>query len=209
MLLSGSLTIAAHYLRLPRPILIHVFKPLTGILLVATALVPGTFRADPYARLIGLGLLFSLFGDVWLMLPRDRFLYGLVSFLLAHACYIFAFLTPTPAYMFVLAALPLSVIGAIVLAYLWPGLPARLKGAVGFYVVVIVLMATLAASRAMSRLSTGTLLAAIGAFLFLASDAVLAIERFRRRFRLARASVLGSYFAGQLMIALSVGVPAP
>jgi len=47
---------------------------------------------------------------------------------------------------------------------------------------------------------------AFGAFLFLASDAVLAVNRFRRPFRLAQAVILSSYFAGQLMISLSVGL---
>ncbi|MQB01909.1 MAG: hypothetical protein GEU78_16820, partial [Actinobacteria bacterium] len=36
-------------------------------------------------------LLFSLAGDVFLMLPRDLFVAGLVSFLGAHVCYIVAF----------------------------------------------------------------------------------------------------------------------
>ena len=37
------------------------------------------------------GLLFSLVGDVSLMLPNERFIQGLVSFLVAHLCYIVAF----------------------------------------------------------------------------------------------------------------------
>jgi len=41
--------------------------------------------------------------------------------------------------------------------------------------------------------------------LFLTSDAMLAISRFRRPFMLRDAAVLASYFAGQVLIALSVG----
>ena len=78
VILSASLTIAAHYLRTPRPILIYVFKPLTTILILAVALLPGTFLTDPYVGAIGLGLLFSLFGDIWLMLPGNLFLYVIV-----------------------------------------------------------------------------------------------------------------------------------
>jgi uncharacterized membrane protein YhhN len=208
VILSASLTIVAHYLRSPRPILIYIFKPFTTILILAAALLPGTFLPDPYARAIGLGLLFSLFGDVWLMLPGNRFLYGLISFLIAHICYIFAFLTHAPAYGFLWPVLPLSLIGAIILVYLWPALSAGLKGAVSLYVAVIVVMATLAVSRAVALFSIDTLSAAIGALLFMASDAMLAIDRFRRPFHLAQAAVLGSYFAGQLMIALSIGLLA-
>src|SRR5512143_3607936 len=96
VILSACLTIAGRYVRPRRPWLIYLFKPLTTILILAIALLPGTFITDPYARLIGLGLLFSLAGDIWLVLPADRFLYGLVSFLLAHLCYIAAFVTAAP-----------------------------------------------------------------------------------------------------------------
>ena len=208
VLLSAGVTILAYYILPPRPWLIYLFKPFTTILILVAALLPGTLLADPYARLIGLGLFFSLCGDIWLMLPGNRFLYGLFSFLLAHVCYVFAFLTSGPVHSFPWMALPLSIIGAIILWYLWPSLPRSLRSAVGIYLAVIVMMAALAASRAIDRLSTGTISAAIGALLFLASDAMLAIDRFRRPFHLARAAVLGSYFAGQLMIALSVGIMA-
>jgi uncharacterized membrane protein YhhN len=60
----------------------------------------------------------------------------------------------------------------------------------------------------MARFSMVTLSAAIGALLFLASDLILAIDRFRRPFHLSHAAVLGSYFAGQWLIALSIGLLA-
>jgi uncharacterized membrane protein YhhN len=206
VILSAGVTIVAHYLHPPRSTLIYVFKPLTTILIIIVALLPGTLFTDRYAGAISLGLLFSLAGDVWLMLPGNRFLYGLVSFLLAHLCYIFAFLTGSSANGFPWPVIPLALIGAIILIYLWPALSASLRGAVSLYVAVIVVMAALAVSRAMAGFSIDTLSAAIGALLFMASDAILAINRFRRPFHLAQAAVLGSYFAGQLMIALSVGL---
>jgi uncharacterized membrane protein YhhN len=208
VILSAGVTVVAHYLRPPRPTFIYVFKPLTTILILIVALLPGTFLADRYAGAIGLGLLFSLFGDIWLMLPGNRFLYGLVSFLLAHICYIFAFLPNASASGFPWPVIPLALIGAVILMYLWPALSAGLKGAVSLYVTVIVVMATLAVTRAMARFSTDTLSAAVGALLFIASDAILAINRFRRPFHLGQAAVLGTYFVGQLFIALSVGLQA-
>ena len=38
-----------------------------------------------------IGLLFSLAGDVFLLLPKEQFIAGLVSFLLAHVAYIIGF----------------------------------------------------------------------------------------------------------------------
>ena len=206
VILSASITSGATYYHPPSPWLVYIFKPLTTILILAAALLPGSFLNDPYAGGIGLGLLFSLFGDIWLMLPSNRFLHGLVSFLLAHVCYVFAFSASASAYGFPWPLIPLSLIGAVILRFLWPALPAGLKGAVSLYVTVIVIMVALAIGRAIALFSIGTLSAAIGALLFLASDSILAIDRFRKPFHLAQAAVLGSYFAGQLMIALSIGL---
>lgn len=206
--LSAGLAILAYYLHPPDRTLFYVFKPLTTILILAAALLPGTFRTDAYARAIGVGLLFSLSGDIWIMLPGNRFLYGLVSFLLAHICYIFAFSNDAPANGFPWSVFPLALIGGFILAYLWPALPAGMKPAVSLYVAVIVVMAGLAANRAVAQFSTGTFFAAIGALLFMASDSILAVDRFRRPFHLSQAALLATYYSGQLMIALSIGLLA-
>ena len=42
-------------------------------------------------RMVVVGLVCSLAGDVFLMLPEERFVEGLVSFLLAHIAYVVAF----------------------------------------------------------------------------------------------------------------------
>ena len=42
-------------------------------------------------------LVFSLAGDVLLMLPREQFVAGLSAFLVAHLCYIVGFWTDGPA----------------------------------------------------------------------------------------------------------------
>jgi uncharacterized membrane protein YhhN len=203
---SSGLTIAADFFHPPRAILIYIFKPLTTVLILAAALLPGTFPSDPYARAIAIGLVFSLLGDVFLMLPGNFFIPGLVSFLCAHLCYILAFLPGAVWYTFLPALVPLALIGVAVLGYLWPSLTPHLKPAVALYVAVIVTMAASAAGRAAAAPSLGALLAAAGSLLFMTSDAALAVNRFRRPFRWAQAVVLGTYYAAQLLIALSVGL---
>ncbi len=42
------------------------------------------------------GLVLSLAGDVFLMLPSDRFLYGLISFFAAHVAYVVGFVLAGP-----------------------------------------------------------------------------------------------------------------
>ena len=79
----------------------------------------------------------------------------------------------------------------------------------GIYVVVIAVMASLAAERWQATGSAMTLAAALGAGLFVVSDGVLAIDRFRWPFRAARALTLATYWAAQLLIALSVSAQLP
>ncbi|GAB4581938.1 MAG: lysoplasmalogenase [Anaerolineales bacterium] len=200
---SAIITIAAHYLRPAFFWLVYIFKPLTTILILIVALYPGTFLTHLYAGAIALGLLFSLAGDIYLMFP-EYFVHGLGSFLIGHVCYWVAFFQPGVEIFWVL--FPLLLFGGLVLWFLWPGVSKELKIPVSIYLLAIVGMATLAVSRALQMPSRATLSAAGGALLFVVSDSLLALNRFRKPFRLAEAGVLGTYFAGQFLIAFSLSL---
>src|SRR3990172_10369544 len=127
--------------------LVYVFKPLTTILIVVlAALVP-----DPdghYRFAVIVGLLFSLAGDVFLMLPADRFIAGVAAFLAAHLAYLTAFTSVVP-----LAAspAPFAVIGVVVagiLMALWRSLPAKMRAPLVVYAAVLGAMAAQAISQA-------------------------------------------------------------
>jgi uncharacterized membrane protein YhhN len=203
---SASLAVAAAWRRDRRQI--YVFKPLTTVLIIAATLIVFAPATGHYRNIILVGLTLSLAGDVFLMLPGNRFIPGLASFLAAHLAYVWAFSLGVgfaPAQLLWLA--PFACFGLVVVAYLWRGLPdAALKGAVVAYLLVIVAMAWRAAVRTQSPevpgLSAMTALA--GACLFLASDSVLAVDRFRRPFRAAEPIVFATYWAAQLLIGLSV-----
>lgn len=203
IILSASLTIAAHYTQPPRRWLVYIFKPFTTILILFIALWPQTFLREPYASAIALGLLFSLAGDIWLMLPGNYFLAGLISFLIAHVCYIFAFASQPSSFNSLWPFIPVTLFGVIFLRYLWPTL-AEMKWPVMIYLVVLAAMTALAMSGGAAGRTPSALLAAVGALFFMASDAMLAVERFRQPFRWAKTAVLGTYFLGQTLIALSV-----
>jgi uncharacterized membrane protein YhhN len=197
---SALLTIRAEY-RGPR-LHVYVFKPLTVVFIILIALQARHATGAQYRPLVVAGLLCSLAGDVFLMLPRDRFVAGLLSFLFAHVCYMAAFASGGRTWG-VWAAPPLAAYGALMLGLLWRGL-GGLKGAVAVYVFVILLMAWAALGRASSTFNEGGALAAVGALLFVASDSALAWNRFRGEFGGAQALVLATYFAAQWSIALSV-----
>ena len=198
---TGLLHVWAEY-RGPRRA-VYVMKPLTTVLILVLALSHAVPVSPAYRVAVAAGLVCSLAGDVFLMLPADRFLQGVASFLLAHVAYLVAFTRDAAfgAVPWLLA--PCLLLGAVMLAVLWPGL-GRLKGPVVVYLVVILAMLWQALGRGVALGTTSAALASNGALLFVASDAALALDRFRKPYRAAQAVILPTYYAAQLLIAWSV-----
>lgn len=199
---AALLTIVGEY-RGPRR-LVYLCKPLsTSLILVLALATGGDDRA--YTGLIAAGLALSLAGDIFLMLPDDHFIAGLVSFLIAHLVYIAAFIRAADrpiAGTSVLPLLPLLAYGLAVFAILRPHLGPLLVPVLA-YMLVILIMAWRAIEYARQYPAAGPVAAALGALLFVVSDSALALNRFARPFRAAQALVLGTYFAAQWLIALS------
>jgi len=158
-----------------------------------------------YKYAIIAGLVCSLAGDVFLMLPSDRFVAGLVSFLIAHLFYIAAFTSGTGFGFSWRSLAPFVIYGIFILSVLSPHL-GEMKLPVLVYMVVILVMAWQAWERWSQTGQSEALLAFLGAVLFLISDSALAVNRFRGQYKSAQALILSTYFAAQWLIALSVGV---
>jgi len=172
------------------------------VLLLAWAVASGDAPAR-YRDLLAAGLLLSALGDVSLVFPGG-FLAGLTSFLLAHLCYIAAFIGGAKGGPgATLVALALTAFAGGMVTYLWPHV-SRLRGPVVAYVAVLTTMAWCAVARA---LAPGALMgagaAAAGSLSFLVSDGVLAVDRFARPFAGAHGVVMVTYYAAQLLIAAS------
>lgn len=198
---SAILTILATYQG--RRLTHYLFKPLTIVFIILIALQPKYPTSSFYRYAILAGLLFSLVGDVFLMLPQDRFIEGLVSFLIAHLFYIAAFTFESGRALSAWDAIPFLIYGGLMLRILWPHL-GKLKAPVIFYMLAILLMGWTATSRWMLTGQEGSRLAFIGALLFIASDSTLAVDRFKGHFRSAQLLILSTYFTAQWLIALSV-----
>jgi uncharacterized membrane protein YhhN len=190
------------------PALVYAFKPATTLLIIAWAWPRGT-DVPAMRRWIRTGLWLSLAGDVFLMWPQQGFLPGLVSFLLAHLAYIAAFTRklrfagrwpPFAAY---------AAVAALLLAILWPSVPAALQLPVVAYVVCLASMAAQAGAVWLAvRGSADEALArqaAIGGLLFMASDTLLAFNKFHAPLPLASLWILATYWIAQAMIARSMG----
>jgi uncharacterized membrane protein YhhN len=198
---SAFLTIRAreHGLRIK----LYVFKPLTMILITITAVITAQPDFSQYFRSVVVGLIFCLAGDVLLMLPRDRFTAGLISFLMGHVFYISAFTSGIGFGTVSWLWLPFLLYGIVMTGILLPAL-GKLRIPVFIYMGMIVVMAWQAWERWYVIRQVSALLAGLGAVLFLVSDSALAIHRFRRRFKYAQRLILSSYFMAQWLIALSV-----
>jgi uncharacterized membrane protein YhhN len=201
VLLSASLHIRAEYSG-PRW-QVYVFKPLTTTLIIILALMATEPVSPFYQATIVIGLVFSLGGDIFLMLPSDRFIGGLVSFLIAHLVYIVAFVYPSGFTFSPLFLALYLVYGGIMVWQLWPHI-GGLRFPVLIYMAVILIMGWQALGHWSLLQTNAALLAAIGATLFVVSDSALALDRFRSRFASARFLVLSTYFSAQWFLALSV-----
>lgn len=188
----------------------YACKPLATVLLIGMAAGAVTPVSARYRALVLWGLLFSLAGDVLLMLPVDLFLAGLGAFLVAHLCYMAAFFPGSGARTRLTSLAVFGLFGAANLAGLLPRLPTEMRVPVLAYVAALLLMAGFALARARSlhaagaALAPGAKLAAIGAAFFVASDTLLAWNRFGGGLPLASLWVLSTYYIAQWHIARSV-----
>jgi uncharacterized membrane protein YhhN len=198
--ISAAFAISGKY---QKSMFIHyAFKPLTMIMIISLAFERVTILPSVYGYFILSGLCVSLLGDVFLMLPARYFKPGLLAFLAAQVLYILAFSRDLKALSFS-PLLMILVYALLVFLFLCRSL-GKYRWPVLFYVLAISGMAWLAVSRHLGLLERSSLLAMIGALLFLFSDSVNALNRFKKPFWLAQILILGTYFSAQLLFALSI-----
>jgi uncharacterized membrane protein YhhN len=171
---------------------------------VALALVAATL--DPaYSdtrTLFVLALLASLAGDVFLMLPGDRFVPGLGSFFVAQVLYTVGFALhggSTVSY----------AIGAVIVAVLVVPLCRRFTGALrragrGDLVVPVSAYMVAIGAMAASAIASGNAFAIVGALLFVASDSLIAETRFVGERPWGKVVIMVTYHLAQAGLVLSL-----
>jgi uncharacterized membrane protein YhhN len=162
-----------------------------------------------YYHLLLVGLIFGLIGDVCLALPQQKmFFMGLVSFLMGHIFYVFGFfsVTHTTAWTWV-GSLVVLLVSVTVYWWLRPHL-GEMKIPVVIYIIVISIMISGACSLLGNPdlAKSGRLMAFLGAVSFYFSDVFVARDRFLKKEFLNRLIGLPMYYAGQFLLAFSVGL---
>ncbi len=191
----------------------YAAKPtVLALLVAAAALIPTADSVSGGRReWFVIALAFCLVGDILLMLPANLFIPGLAAFLAGHAFFIvgllqpdsspamrpFAFSPPGLALASGLVLLVEVVPATIILRSILRHGHGALVGPICLYMGAILTMVVLATN-------VGRPPAAIGGVLFLASDTLLATDRFVRPIRQGTLLVHITYHLAQVLLVVSL-----
>lgn len=168
-----------------------------------------------FDKIIFSGFIFAWLGDVLLMFNNnDLFVFGLAAFLICHILYIVAFVKnirsshhkPSIINRFVMALLPLFYL-VVLYTYMYPYIansevnkPFLIP--VTVYAITIVTMSLFALWRIGVSNRTSVIFIIIGAFVFMFSDSLIALNKFVSPFMHANLFIMFTYCSAQLCIAL-------
>ena len=181
----------------------YIYKPLTISLIVLIGIIQTAEVSSVYRYLIISGLAFALMGDIFLMLPSDRFLYGLASFLVTHIFYILAFISDSSFPVNFLFLLPGLIVGLIILKLLLPHTGSKTIPVIIYSIILVILMWQ-AVGRIDESFTHSAIVALVGTVLFIFSDAALAFNRIVRNYASAQLLILSTYYSAQLFIVYSI-----
>lgn len=181
------------------------WKGIASLSFLVAALAGGP--KDGTDWLVLAGLVACLAGDM-LLVGRGKgwFLGGLAAFLVGHLLYLAAFTRLAP-----LAALPVSLAAllvaafAAVLAWLWSGLGAMRLPVAAYALAISLMLAAALAVWLVGAAGPRSWMLGLGAVLFYLSDLFVARHAFRKQGPENALAGLPLYFAGQFLIALTVG----
>jgi len=155
----------------------------------------------------GIGILFSLVGDVLLMISLERmFMFGLIAFLFAHVAYLFGFqneLIEVNAWSVLLIVI-LSVSAVRVMRRIVSAIRAKGQTRLANPVIVYSTVITVMLYAAMTTISNpewttrASFLVSVGAFLFYISDLILAWNKFVSPIKNGRVLNIAAYHLGQI-----------
>jgi len=181
------------------PILIQVFKPLILLLLLVLYAV----SVSKLNKLYVLALIFSFFGDVFLMFSGELyFIIGLISFLIAHLLFIKIVINQIQK-----QSISKVIISTIPFLVLFLGLILFLKDFLNnllipviIYGLTICTFGTVSLINYLSTKSRKSLLMLIGSIIFITSDSVLAINKFYNSSHLFEVIIMITYILAQYLI---------
>lgn len=192
----------------------YIAKPGVILSLIAWLIINNGF--EDQLLFFTIGLVFSMAGDISLMLPKGSFLAGLILFLFSHVFYILGFNVTIPQFSyagFVIAIL-IFINAFEISRRIIRGCSAygheKLKIPIVVYTIIISLMvysALLTLIRPNSEwIPIASLLVSLGAILFFVSDTLLTWNRFVSPIRNGNLFTIVTYHIAQITIILGAGI---
>lgn len=174
-----------------------VFKLIPMLLIILLVILSKAPNVKTYKGYVLIGLIFCAIGDYTL----QWFIVGLISFLIGHLFYIRAFSTTKEQEVPLIAKILLIIYG-LVMALVIAGALIQSENmvlaiAVLCYIFVILTMGW-------TSFRTGSKFAMIGAFLFIISDSVLAVNKFVVPVDFSHQLIMTTYYGAQIFLALSI-----
>ncbi|KPB06071.1 lysoplasmalogenase [Bacillus sp. CHD6a] len=180
----------------------YMLKPGTMVIIIFIAILGLGNVSFAYGWWILAGLVFSILGDIFLMLPKDRFVYGLVSFLVGHVCYVVAFwYVPGGGEVNTWISGALFFVAVLYLLKLSKGVVN--SGGIYLFLAVTAYVAIITAMVWAAFYSQQPFIIA-GAILFFFSDAILAWDKFVGKISYRNYLVMIPYYLAQYLFAISL-----
>ena len=185
----------------------YVCKPAIVLALLIFFWSHSTMQNKSSRFLMASALLFSLLGDILLMfvnLGSHYFLFGLIAFLIAHIMYSIAFAKGRNKSM--------NPVGFIAILMLYGGglfylLNSRLHNMllpVMLYMLIILTMTIFAYLRQGRTVKLSYQFVLLGAFLFLVSDSILALNKFYKPLAYSNITIMLTYALAQYFIVIGM-----
>ncbi|WMN90166.1 lysoplasmalogenase [Vibrio parahaemolyticus] len=182
--------------------LFYVSKPLPLLLMIGI-LITSEATHLPYTQWILLGLSLSLFGDILLMLHRNKSLLGFSAFCLAHLSYCFSFALISAWHITPWLPVATFGLGGCIYMFFRPSL-GKQNLPVAIYILVLMAMSWMALEYYLSGQTQSSSFAILGCLLFVISGMVLAFGRFDGQSIFSRQVVMVTYYSAQTLITMSV-----
>ncbi len=192
-------------------ILAYLTKPLLMIFLALFFYRNIPRPLDRLSKVTIYALFFSWLGDVLLMFQNYQaiyFLFGLVSFLIAHLCYIFAF-SKTPkspkgsTKTLAVASFVYFLVGVGSISFLQDGLGDMLIPVI-VYSLTIIIMNIMAVARYGKVSNSSFWWVMFGAISFLISDSLIAVNKFYTPIPAPSFWIMSTYCLGQFLIVIGI-----
>ncbi|HLN21711.1 MAG TPA: lysoplasmalogenase [Bacteroidales bacterium] len=168
------------------------FKAFTTILILLAGIIIYIGVQSNYSAIMIAALTFCLAGDI-LLTRKKLFIYGLLSFMAANIWFTIAFVS---IHGFSFKIFPLSVLAIIyflLFIYLRRSLNRYLIPII-IYSCIIIIMTWQASALLYNERSIPAFSIAAGSFLFLFSDLILALNKFKKTFKVAEILILSFYW---------------